>query len=123
MQQTVNTTEIDKGTVIGEVLDHALDRHAFLQISQQLIALDAVGSFENRTARYHNVIAFLVELDDLKLELFAFQVSRFANGPNVDQRARQECAYRVDIHGKATFDLAVDNTHDHFVCFQSSLQF
>ena len=34
VEQSVNTTEVNEGTVIGEILDHALNRLAFLQVLQ-----------------------------------------------------------------------------------------
>ena len=47
VQQSVNTAQVDKGAVVSEVFDHALDGHAFLQILQQFFALLAVGSFHH----------------------------------------------------------------------------
>jgi hypothetical protein len=49
VQQAVDAAEVDEGTVVGEVLDHALDRLAFLQARQQRFALVAVSS--SMTAR------------------------------------------------------------------------
>ena len=39
----------------------------------------------------------------------------FAHGTHVNQGARQERANGVDVDGKATLDLAVDNSGDNFV--------
>ena len=36
MQQAVNATKIDKGAVIGDVLDHTLKNLTFLQIRDKL---------------------------------------------------------------------------------------
>jgi hypothetical protein len=75
VQQAVDAAEVDEGTVVGEVLDHALDRLAFLQVRQQRFALGAVCLFHDRAAGHDHVVALLVELDDLELELLAFEVS------------------------------------------------
>ena len=42
MEQSVYATQVNKCAVIGEVLDHALNGLAFLQVLQQLFALCAV---------------------------------------------------------------------------------
>ena len=47
VQQSINTAQVDKGAVVGEVFDHALDGHAFLQVLQQFFALLAVGCFHH----------------------------------------------------------------------------
>ena len=66
VQQAVNATEVDERAVVGQILNDTLNVLAFLHGSQQLFTLVAVFFFQHCTARYHNVVAFLVELDDLK---------------------------------------------------------
>ena len=68
VQQAVDAAEVDERAVVGEVLDHALDDRAFLQLVEQLRALGAVFLLDDRAAR-HDVVALLVELDDLELEV------------------------------------------------------
>src|SRR5690606_34273757 len=69
-----------------------------------------------------HVVALLVELDDLELELFAFQVSGVTHRTDVDQRTRQERADAVDVDGEAALDLAVDDALDDFFCGESCFQ-
>ena len=38
VQETIDTAEVDEGAVVGQVLDDALDRVAFLQLLQKLFA-------------------------------------------------------------------------------------
>ncbi len=45
-----------------------------------------------------------------------------ANRANVHQRAWQERADIVEVDSETTFDLAVDDTLDHFVLFESRFQ-
>src|ERR1700730_17932219 len=71
VQQTINAADIDKGSVIGEVLDHAGQNRAFLEMLQSFGALFALLSFEYLLARDHDVAAFLVQLDDGNFENFA----------------------------------------------------
>src|SRR5690606_22743556 len=50
VQQAVYAAQINECTVVGEVLDHTLDGHAFLQLRQQFVTLFAADSFQNGTA-------------------------------------------------------------------------
>ncbi len=45
-----------------------------------------------------------------------------ANRTNVDQGTWQECTDIVEVDRKAALDLAVDDTFDHFVLFESRFQ-
>src|SRR5690606_34064311 len=71
VQQAVDTAEIDERAVIGEVFDDALQNGAFLEVLQQLLALGAVLFLDDRAPRDDDVVATLVELDDLELERLA----------------------------------------------------
>ena len=74
VQQAIDAAEVDERTVIGEVLDDALDDRAFLQTLQQLFALLGEFALDHGAARDHHVVALAVELDDLELEFLAFEV-------------------------------------------------
>ena len=50
VQQPVDTTEVYKRAVVGQVLDHALHGLAFLQVFKQFLALRTVGGFHHRPA-------------------------------------------------------------------------
>ena len=123
VQQAIHAAQVDEGAVVGEVLDHALDGHAFLQGLQQGVALDAVGLFHHGTARNDHVVALLVQLDDLEFEFLAFQVHGLAHRTHIHQGTRQERANSIDVDGKATLDLAVDDALDHLVRLVGSLEF
>ncbi len=122
VQQAVYAAQVHECAVVGEVLDDTLDLLAFLQRFQQSFTLGAVLGFQDAAAGNDNVVALLVELDDLELELFAFQVGGVANRTNVDQRTRQERADAVDVDGETALDLAVDDALDHFVGSESRFQ-
>ncbi len=51
MQQAVDTAEIDEGAVIGDVLDHALQGLAFLEVGDQFGPRFRPALFQNRGAR------------------------------------------------------------------------
>ena len=68
VQQAVDAAQVDERAVVGDVLDDALDDRAFGQRRQQLFALLAQALLEHGAARYDDVVALAVELDDLELE-------------------------------------------------------
>jgi hypothetical protein len=112
VQEAVNAAEVDERAVVGQVLDRALDDVAFLQVVQQLRALGAVFLFDDRATRDHDVVAALVEFDDLELELLALEVARVAHRAHVHKRSGQERADVVELHGKPALDAAVDHALD-----------
>ena len=66
VQQAVNATKIYKRAVVGQVLNNTLNVLAFLHRRQQCIALVAVFFFKYRATGNHNVVALLIELNDLE---------------------------------------------------------
>src|SRR4029079_15492611 len=88
------------------VLDDALDDCAFLQALEQLLALLGELALDDRTARNNDVVALAIQLDDLELELLAFEIGRIAHGAHVAEGARQERTDVLDVGGEAALDLA-----------------
>lgn len=107
--------------------DDTFDLLTFLQGFQQSFTLGGVLGFQDAATGNDNVVAFLVELDDLELELFAFQVRGVAHWTDVNQRTWQERTDAVNVDSEAAFNLTVDNALDHFFgcegCFQNDPAF
>ncbi len=122
VQQAVDTAQVHERAVIGQVLDDTLQDRAFLQLVHQLLALFRVLAFDDSAARDHDVVTLAVQLDELELELLAFQVGRIAHRAHIDQGTRQEGADILDVHGETTLDLAADAAGDGFVLFQRFFQ-
>src|SRR5216684_3851954 len=66
VQEAVDAAEIDERTVIGDVLDDAVDDLALFEVLHQFLALFGAGLFENRAARHHDVAAAAIHLEDLE---------------------------------------------------------
>src|SRR6266849_4708713 len=66
VQQAVDAAEVDERTVIGDVLDDAVDDLTLFEILHQFLALFGAGLFENRAARHHDVAAAAIHLEDLE---------------------------------------------------------
>src|SRR5919109_3820075 len=95
MEQAVHAAEIDEGTKVGDVLDHALSDLILLELLHQLLALAGALDLEDHAARYHDVSSTLVELDDLELVLLPEQLVDVRHATQCDLRAGEE---RVDTH-------------------------
>src|SRR5687767_12890841 len=106
VQQTVETAQIDEGTEVGDVLDHAFADLADQELLDQLFALGLALLFQDHPAADHDVAAALVQLDDLELEGLTDQVFDIRNPTQCDLRSGQERVYAHQIHGHAALDLA-----------------
>ena len=112
VEQAVDAAQVDERAVLDEVLDHALEHDAFLQVGQQAVTLGAVLGFEHFATADDDVVAQAIELDDLELERLAFQIRRIANRANVDERTGEEGADGADVDREAALDLAGDDADD-----------
>ncbi len=85
VQKTVDTTQVDKRTVIGDVLDDTFNNRTFVQCFEQLLALFAHACLKHRTARQHNVVTLTIKLDNFEIKRFALVGRGVFNRPHVDQ--------------------------------------
>src|SRR5512133_3412777 len=72
VQQAVYATQIHKCTVIGNVLDDTFDDLTLFKFFKSDIANRGTLIFEDRTTGKHDVVAFLIELDNLEGGLHAY---------------------------------------------------
>src|SRR5690606_10040732 len=71
VDQTVDAAEVDERTEVDDGGDDALADLTLLQLGQEALTDLGLGLLEPRAARQDDVVAVLVELDDLRLELLA----------------------------------------------------
>src|SRR4029077_1352978 len=90
VQQAVDAAEVDECTVVGDVLDHAVDDLAFLEVLHQLLTLLGARLFEYGAAGNNDVAAAAVHLQDLERLRIVHQRADVADRPDIDLRARQE---------------------------------
>ena len=69
VEETVETSEINKDSVIGQILDNAFDQFSFLEGGHGLFFDLALLLLEDRLARQHDVRTPAVEGDDPCLDL------------------------------------------------------
>ena len=121
-KQAVDAAEINERTVIGDVLDHAVDHLTLFEVLHQLLALLGAGLFQNRAARHHDVAAAAIHLEDLERLRVVHQRGDVADRTDVDLRARQEGDSTVEVDGKAALDLVEDDAVDLFVVLERLLE-
>ena len=114
MQQTVDAAQVDERAVIGDVLDHALDEHAGLELGQGLALERLALLLEQGPTTEHDVAALLVELDDLEVESLTDVLLEVAHGAQIDLRAGQE-GLDADVDRQAALDAAGDQALDQLL--------
>src|SRR5215469_810654 len=123
MQQAVDAAEVHKGAVVGDVLDHAVDDLAFLEVLHQLLALLGAGLLKHGASRHHDVAAAAVHLQDLERLRHVHERGDVADRPDVDLAARQEGHGAIEIDREAALDLVEDDTLDLLVALEGLLEF
>ena len=112
MQQAIDAAEVHERAVVGDVLDHAVQDHAFLEALDQLAALLRAGLFQHRAAGDDDVAARAVHLQDLERLRRAHQRADVAHRADIDLAAGQERHRAAEIDGEAALDPAVDGAVD-----------
>src|SRR6056297_97836 len=112
VQQAVNTAQIDKGAVFGDVLDDTIDILALGQVADHFGALLGAAFFQDGAARDNDVATAAIHLENLERLLETHQRSGIAHGAHIDLRAGQEGHGTAQIDGKATLDPAEDRAFD-----------
>src|SRR6267154_2158395 len=122
VQEAVDAAEINERTVIGDVLDHAVDHLTLFEVLHQFLALLGAGLFENRAARHHDVAAAAVHLEDLERLRIVHQRRDVADRTDVDLRARQEGDRAVEVDREAALHLVEDDALDLLVALERLLE-
>ncbi len=99
MQQAVDAAEIHERTVIGDVLDHAVDNLTFFEVLHQFLALLGTRFFQHGPARHDDVAAAAIHLQDLEELRRRHQWADVADRTDVHLRTRQEGHGAVEIDG------------------------
>ena len=111
VDESVHAAEVDERTEVHDARHHTRPDLARLEVGEELVALLALGLLEVRTTREHDVVAVLVELDDLALDRLADVRLQVAHAAQVDQRRGQEAA-QADVEDEPALDDLDDRTGD-----------
>ena len=112
VEQAVDSTEIHKGSEVGDVLDGAFAKVAHLECFQKLF-LHLLASFFDQTAAGHNDVApLLIDLQNHALNFLTDVVADVLRATDINLARRQKDMH-TDVDQQTTFDLAFDRTADN----------
>ena len=92
VHQSVHAAEVDERPEVHDRRDGTCAHLARLEVGEELVPLLALGLLEVGPTRQHDVVAILVELDDLGLEGLADERSQVPDAPQVDERRRKKAS-------------------------------
>src|SRR5690606_30027029 len=84
VEEAIETIKIDKGTVVGDVLDGAAAEIAWLDIVKQLAALGLALLFDKLATGNDDVLAIAVDLENLEIVGLANILVQILGGLDVD---------------------------------------
>src|SRR6266702_4292323 len=114
--------EINERTVIGDVLDDAVDDLTLFEVLHQLLTLLGAGLFQHGAAGDDDVAAAAVHLEDLERLRVVHQRRNVADRTDVDLRTRQERDSAVEVDGEAALDLIEDDAVNLLVVVEGLLE-
>ena len=116
VQQPVDSAEVDERTVLGEVLDDALDHLSLFELVEGLLFQLGPLLLQQDPAGQHDVAALLVELDDLEPMGLADECVQVAHRPQIHLRPGQESLHAApDCDRQATLHPRADSPVNQFV--------
>ena len=114
VHQTVDAAEVDEGAEVDDRGDHTLADLAGLQLGEEALPHLRLGLLQPGPAGQHDVVAVLVQLDDLGLELHPDVRLKIADPAHLHQRGGQEAA-QADVDDQASLDHLDHVAGDHAV--------
>ena len=120
VDEAVHAAEVDEGAEVDDGRHDALADLARLEVGEEVLALLLLGLFQPGPAGQHDVVAVLVELDDLGLERLADVGLEVADPAELDERRGQEAA-EADVDDQAALDDLDDRAGDDAVVFLDAL--
>ena len=82
--ETVNATEVDEYTVVGDVLNGTFEHLTLFELADDFLLLSFEFSFDERLVANHYVLVFLVDLDNLEFHSLTNEYIVVADGLHVD---------------------------------------
>ena len=118
VEKTVDSAEIHKCAVVGDVLDHALHDRALSQLLDRELPLALSLFLEEDATRQNNVASLLVELDDLEVVGLTHHAVEVLHRAEVHLRTGQE-GLDTDVHAEATLHAGHDVAADGLIRLDS----
>ena len=112
VQQAIESPEIDKGAVLGQILDHPGEHRTFFQMLQSFGALLGLLAFQQFLARDHDVAALFVQLDHGHFDGLALHRIQIADGAQIHLGSREKRMRAVNVDGESTLDAVEHDSMD-----------
>src|ERR1035437_2860815 len=116
VNQTVDATKVNEGTEVDDAADDTGADLTLLELLEERRANLGLSLLKPCAAGKDNVVAVLVQLDDLGLDLLADIRLEVADAAHRDQIGRQEAA-QADVEDESTLDDLDDGSGDDAVLF------
>ncbi len=116
VDEAVHAAEIDEGAEADDGGDGSRANLADLEVGEEVVAGLLLVLFEVGATRQHDVVAVLVEFDDLGLHHRADIGLQIADPAKLDERGREEAA-EADVDDESALDDLDDRTLDNGVRF------
>ena len=114
VHEPVDAAEVDERAEVDDGRDDTGAHGALDELVQELAAHLGLGLLQPGATGQHDVVAVLVQLDDLGFERLADVGLQIANAAHLDQRRRQEAA-QADVDDQAALDDLDDRALDDLV--------
>ena len=111
VHEAVHAAQVDERAEVDDRGHDALADLALLEVVEEGAARLALRLLEQRAAAQDDVVAVLVELEDLGLDLLAEVRREVADAAQLDERRGQEAA-EADVDDESTLDDLDDRTGD-----------
>ena len=85
VDETVHAAEIDEGAEVHDARHDTAAHLSGLEVGEEVFSLFLLGLLEPRATRQHDVVAVLVELDDLRLEAAPDVGRKVAHAAQLDE--------------------------------------
>ena len=116
MDEAVHAAEVDERTERHDARHHTLADLARLEVGEEAVAALLLRLFEEGATAEDDVVAVLVELDDLRLHRLADVGGEVAHTAQLDERSGKE-ATQADVDDETALDDLDDRAFDHAVGF------
>ncbi|EFH71148.1 conserved uncharacterized protein [Gardnerella vaginalis 5-1] len=120
VNETVNTAEVNKRTEVYDRRHNAFANLTLLKLREEGFANFGLGFLKELATRKHNIVAVLIELENLSLNLLANVWRKIAHATHLNQGSWQEAA-KTDINNQAALNSFNNGTFNDAVCILNLL--
>ena len=120
VDEAVHAAEVDEGAEVHDARHHAAADLAGLEVGEEVLALLLLRLLEPGPTGQHDVVAVLVELDDLRLDRLADVGLEVAHPAQLHQGGGEE-APEADVEDQAALDDLDDRAGDDAVLLLDAL--